>query len=397
MSADRPAPRLTDRRPPVPPWMRTAERPTKPPPVRGLRKLLWLLGLLLATTALSGCLRPAEEQVELDESVGLRDIGLAAITIVEGRAAVQGLVDGAATLWASAPTFEGRLTLDPVAQRSWTLTLRNVRPDAILTLDGVALEAAERPAPTEAIYTVELDPGAHDLRLVAPPPTGDRWRFAVLSDVQDAIDGAPKIIRLLEARGDVDFMVSAGDLTEQGEVDEYRRFTETFRALSVPFYGTPGNHERGADAANWTRAFGRANHSFRWRGARFSFVDSSFGTLDPTVYDWLDGWLEAGRDGVHVVTTHIPIMDPVGTRGGQFRSRNEAAKLLVRLARQDVDLVLFGHVHSYYAFSLAGVPSYISGGGGALPERLDGIGRHFLVVEVEDGVGIAGVEVVRVD
>jgi Icc protein len=35
--------------------------------------------------------------------------------------------------------------------------------------------------------------------------------------------------------------------------------------------------------------------------------------------------------------------------------------------------------------------------GGAIPEKLDGIGRHFLVVEVDPARGIGPVEVVRVD
>lgn len=355
-----------------------------------------LLTLLIVPAVLAGCLRPGEEQVELDLSVGQRDIGLAAIQIAEGQAVIHQLVDGAATLWAAAPTFEGSVSVDEVAQRPWVLTLRNVRPDSLLEVDGAVLTPAERPVPTEAVYTFDLDPGDHHIRLVAPPPARERWRFAVLSDIQDAIDRAPDIIRLVEQQEDLDFLVSAGDLTERGGADEYRRYQEAFRAMSIPYYATPGNHERGDAASNWTRYFGRANHSFRWRGARLTFVDSSFGTIDPTVYGWLDGWLDAGRDGVHVITTHVPIMDPEGTRGGQFRSRNEAAKLLVRLAREDVDLTLFGHVHSYYAFSLAGIPSYISGGGGALPERLDGIGRHFLVVDVAAD-GIAGVTVVRVD
>jgi hypothetical protein len=50
---------------------------------------------------------------------------------------------------------------------------------------------------------------------------------------------------------------------------------------------------------------------------------------------------------------------------------------------------------------MAGIPAYISGGGGAIPERFDGIGRHFLVVELgKDSQGhnaVDDVRVVRVD
>ena len=71
--------------------------------------------------------------------------------------------------------------------------------------------------------------------------------------------------------------------------------------------------------------------------------------------------------------------------------------LLERLAEGEVDLTLYGHIHSYYAWANAGIPAYISGGGGALPEKLDGIGRHFLVVEPDPPGGVASVALVRVD
>jgi 3',5'-cyclic-AMP phosphodiesterase len=54
-------------------------------------------------------------------------------------------------------------------------------------------------------------------------------------------------------------------------------------------------------------------------------------------------------------------------------------------------------VHSFYAFTNAGIPAYISGGGGAIPQRLDGIGRHYLVVDVDSARQISEVAVVRVD
>jgi Icc-related predicted phosphoesterase len=87
----------------------------------------------------------------------------------------------------------------------------------------------------------------------------------------------------------------------------------------------------------------------------------------------------------------------VGVRNGAFASRSEAAALLARFAQARVDLTLYGHIHSYYSFDNAGIPAFISGGGGALPERFDTVGRHFLVIEVDAARGVTGVSRVRVD
>jgi hypothetical protein len=94
---------------------------------------------------------------------------------------------------------------------------------------------------------------------------------------------------------------------------------------------------------------------------------------------------------------HIPPLDPIGVRNGAFANRNEAAKLLGRLAAAGVDLTLYGHIHSYYHFENAGIAAHVSGGGGAIPERFDDIGRHFLVVDVEPSEQRFDVSVVRVD
>ena len=94
---------------------------------------------------------------------------------------------------------------------------------------------------------------------------------------------------------------------------------------------------------------------------------------------------------------HIPPLDPIGLRNGGFASRLEANNLVARLAAADVEVTVYGHVHSYYAFSNAGIPAYITGGGGAIPERLDGIGRHFLTVDIDPDSQLFQVGIVRVD
>jgi hypothetical protein len=91
------------------------------------------------------------------------------------------------------------------------------------------------------------------------------------------------------------------------------------------------------------------------------------------------------------------LLDPIGWRNGAFASRAEAAAVAGRLARASVGALCHGHVHSYYAYTSAGVPAYISGGGGAIPEQWDGIGRHYLTVDVDPARLDFQVAVVRVD
>jgi Icc-related predicted phosphoesterase len=130
---------------------------------------------------------------------------------------------------------------------------------------------------------------------------------------------------------------------------------------------------------------------------RFTLLDSASAMLDRRVYRWLDGWLKAGRNQTHVVAMHIPPMDPTGTRHGGFASKNEAAKLLNQLKKFGVDLTLYGHIHTYLAFENAGIPAHIAGGGGAIPNRGDGIGRHFMIIEASAAGGVSSKRVVEVD
>jgi 3',5'-cyclic-AMP phosphodiesterase len=360
------------------------------------------LALVALPSVLSAsCLEAAEERAEADREVGRISAGGADFEVVDGLAAVRGMAGGELVLWASAPAFRVRAKLPSGAPAVFGVTVQNVMPDAELRAgDGVQIAAeplAGEPV-TRKRWRVELPGGTSEL-VVAPPDAElvDPWRFALLSDVQEAIDGLQDIHRKLNQQPNLRFLLGAGDLTQRGQRDELERYQAELETLQIPYYSTLGNHELGQTPTLWHEFFGRGNFKFVYRGVQFTMLDSASSTIDPSVYEWLDAWLEEGRDRVHIVAMHIPPVDPIGVRNGSFASRPEAAKLLTRLANGGVDLTLYGHIHSYYEFDNAAIPAYISGGGGAVPERFDGIGRHFLVVEVGAATGVRGVEVVRVD
>lgn len=363
------------------------------------KAVFWRGGALLLTC----CLHVSKERAERDNSVGHAENNGAEVHVGDGLAAVRALSPGTVELWTEAPALRFDLVTPAGPARNWTLRLRNVLADAeihALLPDGTAprLEVV-KPAPTEMRVSLDLPAGARVGFTLAPPDASslEPWRFGALADVQDALDRVEDIYRVMNEDPTLRFIVFNGDLTERGTDEQLLLFQQKLGTLRVPLYATLGNHELGTRDDAFQSFYGRCNFSFFFRGVRFTLLDSASATIDPLVYSWLDGWLQQGRNDLHVVTMHIPPLDPIGERNGAFASRAEANKLIMRLAEAQVDLTLYGHVHSYYAYSNGGIPAFISGGGGAIPERLDGIGRHYLAVDVDPRTQRATTSIRRVD
>ncbi|NMO21017.1 metallophosphoesterase [Pyxidicoccus fallax] len=363
------------------------------------------MGAVLALLA-SGCMRPAENRAVRDSKVGRADSGGMSLEVEDGLAAVRSLAAGELTLWGNAPAFTARATLSGDARSDWLVTVRNAMPDAELVaqVEGgevLAVEALPQALPTVKAWRVGLPAGAKVRFTVAPPDWQARepFRFVSLADVQEALPRVGDIYARMRQDDSVRFILFSGDLTETGSQEELLEFQSRLEAGSrIPLYATLGNHETFSnDAEAYSALVGRGSQSFVFRNVRFSVVDSSNGTLDPVVEEQLEGWLAASRDGAHVVSMHVPPQDPVGLRGGGFANRAESAGLVGKMAREGVDLTLYGHIHSYYSFTNAGIPAFISGGGGAIPETFDGVGRHYLVVDIGADDGLREVSLVRVD
>jgi len=356
-------------------------------------------GFAIAALVALSCLRPAEERDEKDLAVGQAETAGVRISVQDGLAVVRSLDTDQLVLWGNAPGFE--LSLSSADARDFSIEIQNCLPDAELRVksgDAQLSAATSSDVPTRKRW--QLHTGSSTVRLAfAAPDAASKapFRFALLSDIQEAIVNVADIYDLLNAQDGVRFVLGAGDLTSHGARDQLERFQQELLRLKIPYFATLGNHELGTRPDLFHDYFGRGNSHFRFHDVAFTLLDDGSASLDPTVYDWLDGWLDESRHDVHIVAMHIPPIDPIGVRNGCWASRDEAAKLLARLAEGRVDLTLYGHIHSYYSFQNAGIPAFISGGGGAIPERFDHIGRHFMVFDVDAKLGVTAHDVVKVD
>ena len=355
------------------------------------------VAVALSLLALAACGRSAgDERAQGDLAIGHAEGAGLIVDVADGLGAIRELAPGRLTIRASAPELVVTITAGPGAPTAWQLTIENALPDAALaSATAVLAPPAPRPRPTVLVQQLELAAGTHTLTLAPPDVAPGPFRFVAMADIQTGLPTVDEVFREVTTTAPR-FVVFMGDLTERGELVEYELAAAQLEELPVPFYATLGNHELWSDPARYRARYGRSSYQFTFRGVTFTFVDSGDAGVDPVVEAQLDGWLAAAAGRVHVFLTHFPPIDPVGTRYGSFRSRRDAHRLLDKLAADDVDLTLYGHVHTYLPFENAGIPAFVSGGGGAQPERWDGIGRHFLVVDIAP-TGKPTVGVHRVD
>ena len=358
--------------------------------------------LSIGLAAGPACLEVADGRAARDARIGQASAPGISVQVRGGLATIHELGPGILRLWLQAPEVALDLVTDAGAPLE--VIAANALADAALVASapggGMTIESIAATTPNERRWRVTppAGGGAWGLR-IAPPDAAEAgpWRFAVFGDVQEAIDSVQDIYRRMAQDGGIRFVVMAGDQTERGTPEQLGRFQTEMHGLPFPIYATLGNHELGTRDDLFHDFFGRGTFSFVFRDVQFTLLDTASATLAPLAYEWLGDWLIEGIDRLHFVVAHIPPLDPTGTRNGAFASRLEANKLLSLLASGKVDTTFYGHVHSYYAYSNAGIPAYITGGGGAIPEQFDGIGRHYLTVDVDPQLQTAQVALVRVD
>lgn len=357
-----------------------------------MKHALWLM-------ALAACTRVGDDRPITEAAVGAASIADAKVDVIDGLAAVRELSDHHIELWATAPTIALEVTLGSTGAGVWTLIIRNSLHDAVLIVDGAPVARDPGTRPTVAQFQLALGDGRHTL--VLTPPDADRverYRVAAMADIQQALPTVNEMFAAINAVPDARFVIGMGDITDRGEIAEYDLFEQQLGTLDIPFYTTIGNHELWQPFERYADRYGRADFQFAFKGAAFTFADSGDAGIDPIVEDWLVDRLAAAKGKTSVFLTHIPPLDPVGARYGAFRSSRDGHRLVSQLVGAGVDLALYGHVHTYIPYDNAGIPSYVSGGGGAEPMKGDGIDRHFLMVELDPlNQTIGTVEVHRVD
>ena len=111
--------------------------------------------------------------------------------------------------------------------------------------------------------------GPHDLnrrniaRIEQQMAGRDSVRFAVMSDTQRWYDETNDCVRAINRRGDVDFVIHCGDVSDFGVSREFELQRDIFEKLDMPYVVLLGNHDcLGTGADTYRYLFGAPNFAF---------------------------------------------------------------------------------------------------------------------------------------
>jgi hypothetical protein len=345
-----------------------------------------VLAILVLAAGLSGC----------------KDLPDPKLSVTGGLA--QSVTRDSAVVKALSTTLRVDLERDPSDRRTFTISVLNIRADAV-SIEVHGPEAgSNRPGAEPVMETKRLSPtsmevlvkrGSGRIILETTPQETEPLRFAVIGDTQGRNNVFSSMVPLIN-ESEAEFLVHLGDMTPSGASREFEAFDEALSALGVPCFAVPGNHDvRDSDSDLFQARFGQPNRYFDYAGWRVVFLDTSSLGLGPEGLSWLRETLGASGSP-KLVFMHVPPFDPRG-EDHCFLDQVEAASLLDVLTDPEnvVKAVFNGHVHMFSQNAVEGVTFVTSGGGGAglYASPQDGGFHHFAVVEATPaGITVTPVE-----
>ncbi len=177
------------------------------------------------------------------------------------------------------------------------------------------------------------------------PAISDSFTFAVMGDPGRQLNGVHDIVRDINSRDGIHFVLVAGDLSQYGLRREFDWLLDGLEKLTIPFLTVVGNHDGIANGKQLYRAiFGPYDYSFVYGGTKIIVMNTNrweFGNGVPD-FSFLDSELaDADEFSSRIIFSHIAPF------GEQFTDADEL-RFRTMLASHSVSLSIHGHAHSYY-------------------------------------------------
>lgn len=169
------------------------------------------------------------------------------------------------------------------------------------------------------------------------------YKFAIIGDSHYFYTKLDDVVKHINKRDDIDFVIHAGDLTDGGLLKEYEMFYRIMNRSRSPFFTAIGNHDYRSNGLQiYEQMFGNPNFSFEFNSSKFVFFDSvHWESNEEPKLDWLENELSDSASYKKVfVITHIP------PNTDQFTEETQKRYSEI-LSKNNVAMSIHGHIHSF--------------------------------------------------
>lgn len=169
------------------------------------------------------------------------------------------------------------------------------------------------------------------------------FSFAVIADVHYHYSSLASIVKHINKDDEIDFIIVAGDISDQALLKEYEIYYSIMDELEKPYLTLIGNHDYKSNGGDiYKQMYGETNYDFCFQDSHFILFDDVFWESNNSPdFDWLESKLQDKDQYNHqFVIAHIPPF------GDQFDTESEA-RYVALMEDYSVSLSIHGHVHFY--------------------------------------------------
>lgn len=173
------------------------------------------------------------------------------------------------------------------------------------------------------------------------------FKFAVISDTQGWYDECADFVEAVNRRGDIDFVIHCGDISDYGLTREFEIKRDILSHLTIPYVALIGNHDciaTGEDVYN--KIFGEPNFAFSAGNCRFICLNTNAMEFDYSTpvpnFDFINQQTASLSESIeHVIyAMHV--------RPGEFQFNNNVKEIFQYSIKQTpvTPFCIYGHEHT---------------------------------------------------
>lgn len=210
--------------------------------------------------------------------------------------------------------------------------------------------------PYEARITGSTDINKKNIERIERSLAGYKtFRFAMISDTQRRYDETQKMVKELNKRDDIAFVLHGGDIADFGETKEFLWARDVLSRLRVPYVCLLGNHDCLATGLDvFQKVFGKENFAFTAGNVRIVCLNTNaleFDYSDPVPdFNFLENEI------THFPSTAQKTIVAMHTPPNDCEFNNNVVKPFQRYLHQfpKLQFCLYGHNHRFAAEDMFG-------------------------------------------